>query len=90
MQFLAEVQWRLETLISGGCFSVYQMVSGSNPAELVGWGDKNEDQTFARDTSLSGQFAQQWKLRVMAQEAALKEIADRRFRRLMTFNKAST
>ena len=33
-QILAEVQWRLNALISGGGFSAYHMVFGSNPADL--------------------------------------------------------
>ena len=66
-----EVQWRMNTLTSGGGFSAYLMVFRANPVDLLGWGDKDVDLAFAQDTSLSGQFAQQWKLRVMAQEAAL-------------------
>ena len=68
---LAEAQWRLNTLISGSGFAAYQLVFGPNPADLHGWGDRDEDLAFAQDTSLSGQFVQQWKLRMMAQEAAL-------------------
>ena len=62
----AEGQWRLSTLMSGDGFPAYQMVLGSNPADLYGWEDRNEDQAFAQYTSLSDQFAQQWKLRMMA------------------------
>ena len=50
------------------------MVFGSNPVDLYAWEGKDEDLAFAQDTSLSGQFVQQWKLRRMAQEAALKEL----------------
>ena len=39
--------------------------------------------------SLSGRFAQQWKLRVMAQKAALKEVAHGKLRRLLTYKKSS-
>ena len=46
------------------------MVFGSNPADLYGWGAVDEDPTFARETFISGQFAQQWEERAMAQEAA--------------------
>ena len=89
-QILAEVQWCLNTVISGGGFSAYQMVFGSNPADLYGWEDKDEDLMFAQDTSLSGQFAQQGKLRMMAQVAALKEIDNRGLRQLTAFNKFFT
>ena len=50
-QILAEAQWRLNTLISGGGFPGYQMVFGSNPADLHRWEDKDEDSTCAQDTS---------------------------------------
>ena len=53
-QILGEVQWRLSTLISGGDFSAYQMVFGSNPVDLYGWEEEDEDSTFAQETSLSG------------------------------------
>ena len=36
---------------------------------------------FAQETSLPGQFAQQQKLRAMAQEAAVKEMANSKLRR---------
>ena len=42
---------------------------------------------FAHDTSLAGQFAQQWKLRLRAQEATLQEIANRKLRRLLVQNR---
>ena len=42
---------------------------------------------FAQDTSISGQFVQQWKLRMKAQEAAMKEIANSKLRRLLAYNK---
>ena len=40
----------------------------------------------SQDTSLSGQFVQRWRLRIMAQEAALKEVAKRKLRRLLAYN----
>ena len=52
-------------------------------------GDAN-DLDIARDASVSGQFAQHWKLRVMALEAAMKEIADSSLRRLLAFDKSFT
>ena len=56
--------------------------------DLYKWEDKDEDLTFAQDTSLSGEFVQQWKLRMMAQEAAPKEIAISRLRRSLAYNKS--
>ena len=64
------------------------MVVGSNPADLFRWGNKGEDLTFAQDTSLSSQFVQPWKLRMMAQEAALKEVANGKLRRLLASDKS--
>ena len=57
-------------------YSAYQMVSGCNPADNFGFGDDDEDLPAAQDTSLPGQFVPQWKPRMLAQEAALKEIAN--------------
>ena len=54
--------------MSGNGFSAYQMVFGSNPVDLFGWGGKDEDLMFPQDTSVAGQFAQQRKLRMRAQE----------------------
>ena len=66
------------------------MVFGSRPADPYGWKDKGEDLAFAQDTSSSGRFVQQWKLRMMTQKAALKEIANSRLRKLLALNKSST
>ena len=57
-QMLAEVQFCLSSLISGGGFSTYQMVFGSKPGGF-GREDKDECLTFAQDFSPSGQFVQQ-------------------------------
>ena len=43
---------------------------------------------FCQDTSLAGQSVQQWKLRSMAHEAALKEIAEDGRRKLLAYNKS--
>ena len=88
-QPLAEAQWSLNTLISGGRRSAYRMVFGSNPADLLGWEDKAEDLFFAQDASLSGRFVRQTKLRMMAQKAALEEVANRELCRLLAHNKSS-
>ena len=62
------------------------MVFGSNPADLFGWDDSEEDLLFAQDTSSKGQFANQWKLRMRAQEATLKEVANSKLRRILAHN----
>ena len=63
------------------------MVFGSIPVDLFGWGDgKGGDLPFAQDPSHSGQFAQQWKLRMMAQGASLKGVAISKLRRLPAYN----
>ena len=85
-EILAEVQWRLNAPISSGGSSAYRMVFGSNQRDSDGWDDKDEDLTFAKVTSLPGHVAQQWKLRMMAQEAAMKKIASNRLRRLLAQN----
>ena len=85
-QILPMAQWGLNALAPGWGFSAYQMVSGSNPADLVGWEDKDEDLAAARATSFSGQFAQRWKLRMTARGAALKGIVNSRLRRLLARN----
>ena len=43
---------------------------------------------FAQDTRLSSQFARQWKLRMTAQEAALKDVANSKLRGLLVYNKS--
>ena len=86
-QILAEAQWRLNTLVSASGYSAYQLVFGSNPMDLYGWDDSEDDLLFAQDASISGQFVQQWQLRIRAQEAALKEIANSKLRRLLAYNK---
>ena len=57
-QILSEVQWCLNTLPSYSGYSAYQLVFGSNPANLFGRGDADEDLLFTQDTSLSGQLVQ--------------------------------
>ena len=76
-----EVQWCLNTMLSSSGFSVYQMVFGSNPVDIFGWEAQDKCTTFAQIPSISGQFAQQRKLRVMAQGASLKEVANSQLRR---------
>ena len=75
-QILAEVHWRLNTLISCGGFSAYRVVFGSDPVDLYGREGKNGELTFAQDSSISDQCAQHWHLRMMARGAALRESAN--------------
>ena len=65
-------------MISAGSSSAFRLVFGSNPAGLYGWGGHDEDLLSAQKTSVSGQFAQQWELRRMAKEAALRGAANRK------------
>ena len=67
---------------------MYQLVFGSNTVDLFQWGDDGEDLCCTQDNSLSGQFAQQWKLRMMAQGLAPKEVAEATKRRLPAKNKS--
>ena len=55
--------------------------------DRCGCDDADEDLLFVQDTSISGQFVQQWLLRIRAQKAALKEISDSKLRRLLAYNK---
>ena len=66
-----ELQWRPSTLVSARGYSAHQVVFGPNPCDLFGLDDEDGDLLSAQDASLSRQIAQQWKLRVMAQGAAL-------------------
>ena len=84
---LAEAQWCLNPMLPDSGFSAYQMVFGYNLADLFGWQDGDVDLMFAQDTFLAGQFVQQWKLRMKAQEATLKAIANSKLRRLLAHNK---
>ena len=63
------------------------MVFASNPSGLFWWRGGNSDLEFSQDVSIPGQFVRQLKLRITAQEAALKEIAGSKLRRLLAQNK---
>ena len=73
-------------MLSSSGFSAYQMAAGSQLADLFGWDDSEEDLFFAQDTSLAGQFVNQWKLRMRAQEATLREVANSKLRRISAHN----
>ena len=64
----------------------YQLVFGSNPVDLFVRDDKDGDLPSAQDTPLWGQFTNQQKLRMMAQAAALKEVAYSKLRRLLAYD----
>ena len=85
-QLISDVQFCLDTMLSTDGFSANQLVFGSNPADNFGWGAGDEDLLLAQDSSLPGQFVAQRELRMMAQEAALKEIANSKLRRILAFN----
>ena len=42
-----------DNMLSANGFSAYQMVFGSNPVDLFGWEDGDEDMLFAQDTPLA-------------------------------------
>ena len=86
---LAGAQWRVDTVLSASGFSAYQMVFGPSPVDLFGWTDGAVDMLFAQDTSLAGQCANRRKLRMRAQEATLKEIANSKLRRPLARNRTS-
>ena len=87
-QILPEAQWRLNAMPQRGGFSAYRMVFGSKPGDFFGREEENGDLLFTQDTSLAVQFAQQWELRMRALEAALKEVAKSKLRRLLAYNKS--
>ena len=87
-QMPSEAQRCLNIMMSVGGVSAYQMVFRSNLVDLLGWDDRGEDLVFAHDTSVAGRFAQQWQLRLKAQEATLKEIAKSKLRRLLAYEKS--
>ena len=75
-------------MISAGRFTAYLAAFGSNPPDFFGWEGNDVDILFAQETSPSGQFTQQWKLRKRSQEAALKEGAKSKLRRLLAYNES--
>ena len=71
-QIPAELQWRLNALMPGGWYSAHQAACFGRGGSFRGGGIADEDLLFPQDASRSGQFAQRWKLCMMAQEAALR------------------
>ena len=82
-------QRRLYSLLSLCEYSASPRVLGSSPVDPFGWGDDPEDLLFGQCTSSSGQFAQEWKLRMMTQVAALKGVAESELRRLLARARSS-
>ena len=64
------------------------MVIGSNSVDSYSWQVGVEDLQFAQDTLISEQFAQHWELRMVAQKAALKELANSELRCLLARNQS--
>ena len=85
---LGEVQFRPNTLSSHEGFPACLLAFGSNPVDLYAWQDDDSDMLLEQDASISGQFARQWRLRTMSQEAALWEIANSIRRRLSAHNQS--
>ena len=85
-QLIPEVHFCLNTVLSTNGFSAYQLVFGSNPGDNFGWGAEDGDFFFAQNTSPPGQFVAQWELRMVAQEAALRTLANSMLRRIRAFN----
>ena len=71
----------------GGC-SACELVFGSNAVDLFGRRDTDEDLLFAQDASSLGLFVRRWKLRMIAREAALKEVANNKLRRLLAHGRS--
>ena len=86
-QILAEAQWRLHTMKSAGVYSAFHLVFESYPVDQYGWGDQDEDLLPAQNSSVSGQFAQQWQPRMLAQGALLQEVANNQVRRPLAYSK---
>ena len=54
----------------------------ANRADLYMRHDDDSNSAFGQDTSISGQFAQEWELRAMAEAAAFEEVVSTKLRRL--------
>ena len=83
---LREEQFSLNAVPRHGGFPAYQMELKPNRTDSYTRKDDDSNLDSVYDTSTSGQFAQQWKLRALAQGATLKEIAKIRLRRFVLRN----
>ena len=79
-------QFCLNAMLSYWGSSAYQMALGSNPVGPCVRQDDDGDLDAAKDASILGRFVQEWKLRMLAQEAPLKEIAIVELRPLLPQN----
>ena len=84
-----EAQYCLETTLISRGSSAYHLVFASPPADPYARRDDDGDPMSAQQTSVSGQSVQRWKLRLIAQEAALNVLADSNVRRLLAHNRSS-
>ena len=81
-------RWRVNSLLSTIGYSAYRLVFGPSTADLFGLGDDDEDLLFVHEARLSGQFARQWGLRIMAQGGALKEATNSELRHLLAYDRS--
>ena len=73
---LNEISYCLNSTLNHGGFSSYRLVLGSNPVELFSWDCNDHDRDFVQNTLVSSQFTLQRKLRVTAQQAMLRGMAN--------------
>ena len=67
-----EIQYCVSTMLRHGGVSANRLFFRSNPVDLYSWNDNDRDLDFAHIAWVLSWFTLQWKLRVMAQEAILK------------------
>ena len=77
---LGEIQYCVIIVLSNGGLSAFQPVFGSDPVDMFSWGDDDRDLGRAQKASVSSQFSLRWKLRIMAEEATLREMANGKLR----------
>ena len=87
-QTSTEVRNCVDTLLSSCGHLLYRPAFGCDPADLYGWRGDDEDLALALQTPISRQFAQQWKLRILAQETGPKEMATGRLRRFSAYTRS--
>ena len=85
---MPDVQFCSNALPSAGGFPAYRKAPSPNPAGLCGREGDGGGLRFAEEPSLSGQFAQFWELRVMAQQAPPEEVVPSRLRRQLPHNRS--
>ena len=80
---LRETQYCGNAMLNHGGFSAYQLAFGPNTVDLYSWEDDDRDLDFAENISVSSQSVLRWKLRVMAQGAMSKGMANSKLRRIL-------